>query len=409
MNNDVLKPKVIKPASEPSIPPEEPKPVDSSLAEPPSEPVKAVEAVAPTTPPKKKRKGFKQWFSGLSKKQRVLFFLVLFLVIGGLSAGAVFALNNKKATAPAAVVVVEKKEEPPKPTTEASRLTGVQIEPALNKRPVIGIMIENSPDARPQSALNQAGVVFEAVAEGGITRFLALFQEAQPDYIGPVRSVRPYYLDWVQGFDAAIVHAGGSADGLAKIRAEKIKDIDHGANGSTFSRVSSRYAPHNLYTTTAKLDEAATRRGYTTSTFEGFPRKAEKAIAVPTAKAIDLTMSSYLYNAHYDYDATTNAYKRSEGGKPHVDEKSGAQISPKVVIAMVMQYSQRGIYSVYNANGTGKVYIFQDGGMTEGTWTKTSSKTQVTFKDATGNPIKLDPGQTWITAVSGAEKVKFTP
>jgi hypothetical protein len=270
-------------------------------------------------------------------------------------------------------------------------------------------MIENSPDARPQSALNQAGVVFEAVAEGGITRFLTLFQEAQPAYIGPVRSVRPYYLDWLQGFDASIVHAGGSADGLAKIRAEKIKDIDHGANGAAFMRVSSRYAPHNLYTTMANLDGVSSKRGYTTSTFEGFPRKAEKPLAVQTAKGIDLTMSSYLYNVRYDYDSTTNSYKRSEGGKPHMDEKSGAQLSPKVAIAMVMQYSQKGIYSIYNAVGTGKVYVFQDGGVTDGTWTKTGPKSQVTFKDAAGNPIKLNPGQTWITAVSGAEKVKVTP
>lgn len=400
MNNDFLKPKTIKPTPEPPTQP---------VYTPVTDSASSTESQQVPTPSKKKRRSFKQWFSGLSKKQRVLFFVILFLIIGGLSAGAVFAFSNKKAAAPAPVVVVEKKEEPPKPTTEASQLTGIQVEPALNKRPVTGIMIENSPDARPQSALNQAGVVFEAVAEGGITRFLTLFQEAQPAYIGPVRSVRPYYLDWLQGFDASIVHAGGSADGLAKIRAEKIKDIDHGANGAAFMRVSSRYAPHNLYTTMANLDGVSSKRGYTTSTFEGFPRKAEKPLAVQTAKGIDLTMSSYLYNVRYDYDSTTNSYKRSEGGKPHMDEKSGAQLSPKVAIAMVMQYSQKGIYSIYNAVGTGKVYVFQDGGVTDGTWTKTGPKSQVTFKDVAGNPIKLNPGQTWITAVSGAEKVKVTP
>lgn len=159
----------------------------------------------------------------------------------------------------------------------------------------------------------------------------------------------------------------------------------------------------------AKLDEVSNKRGYTSSTFEGFPRKTEKAIAVPTAKAIDLNISSYLYNARYDYDAASNSYKRSEGGKPHTDEKSGTQLSPKVVIAMVMSYGQRGIYSVYNAVGSGKVYIFQDGGVTEGTWQKASSKTQITFSDSAGAPIKLNPGQTWLSAVSGAEKVKYTP
>lgn len=416
MNNDFVKPKVIKPTStelKPTVPT-----ATIPVAKPPEttdDPSKELaELSIDTTPksksksPKRKRKSPMQWYKNLSKKQKILFFVVLFLVIGALSAGAVFALSNKKAAAPAPAVVVEKKEEP-KPTTEASRLTGVQIEPALNKRAVTGVMIENSPDARPQSALNQAGVVFEAQAEGGITRFLALFQEAQPEYIGPVRSVRPYYLDWLQGFDAAIVHAGGSAEGLAKIRRDGVKDIDHGANGGAFTRASNRYAPHNLYTTMAKLDEVSTKRGFTSSTFEGFPRKTEKAIAAPTAKAIDLGISSFLYNARYDYDAATNSYKRSEGGKPHTDEKSGAQLAPKVVIAMVMQYNKQGIYSVYNAVGSGKVYVFQDGGVTEGNWQKSGSKTQITFSDAAGAPIKLNPGQTWLSMVSGADKVKYTP
>ncbi len=414
MDSDFIKPKVIKPT-----PPKEkivPQTPTIPVSKPPisdEESIKDTEEVASEMPTKKKptkpkRKSFKQWYKDLSKKQKILLFFILFLFIGGLSAGAVFAFSSKQVDAPPPPTVVVKKEEP-KPTTEASRLTGIQVEPALNKRQVTGIMIENSPDARPQSALNQAGVVFEAVAEGGITRFLTLFQESQPDYIGPVRSVRPYYLDWVQGFDAAIVHAGGSPEGLAKIRSDGVKDIDHGANGAAFTRVNNRYAPHNLYTSMAKLDEVSNKRGYTSSTFEGFPRKTEKAIAVPTAKAIDLNISSYLYNARYDYDAASNSYKRSEGGKPHTDEKSGTQLSPKVVIAMVMSYGQRGIYSVYNAVGSGKVYIFQDGGVTEGTWQKEGSKTQITFSDSAGAPIKLNPGQTWLSAVSGAEKVKYTP
>ncbi|MCP5939883.1 DUF3048 domain-containing protein, partial [Klebsiella pneumoniae] len=84
----------------------------------------------------------------------------------------------------------------PKPTTVANTLTGLQVAPDVNQRPVTGVMIENSTDARPQSGLDQAGVVFEAIAEGGITRFLALFQDTQPDYVGPVRSSRPYYVQW---------------------------------------------------------------------------------------------------------------------------------------------------------------------------------------------------------------------
>lgn len=361
-----------------------------------------------TKKPKKHRRSPIKWFKDLSKLKKFLFIFTTLLVIAGSSVGAYFLT---KSDPPKPVKKVEKKVvvKPKAPTTVASLLTGVQISPELNKRSITGIMIENSPDARPQSGLSVAGVVFEAIAEGGITRFLTLHQEDMPDYIGPVRSVRPYYLDWLQGFDAPVVHAGGSGDGLAKIRNEGIKDIDHGANGGAFQRVDSRYAPHNLYTSTAQLDAVKVARGYTTSTFEGFPRKTEKALKVATAKSIDLSISSYLYNAHYDYDTTTNTYKRSEGGEPHTDEKSGTQIAPKVVIANVMQFSQSGIYSVYNAIGSGKTFVFQDGGVTEGTWEKTGSKSQITFKDATGKTIKLNPGQTWITAVKSPGAIVYTP
>jgi len=113
-----------------------------------------------------------------------------------------------------------------KPTTEASKLTGVQVDPAVNQRPTTAVMIENSTAARPQSGLDQAGVVFEAIAEGGITRFEAIYQDSQPAYLGPVRSVRPYYIQWALGFDAAIAHVGGSPEALSDIKTWNAKDLD---------------------------------------------------------------------------------------------------------------------------------------------------------------------------------------
>lgn len=356
------------------------------------------------TPPK--RRSPKQWFKDLSKKQKI--WLIIGVIVGlAAIAGGIFMLLNKPEKKPEPVK--QSAQEPEKPKTEASNLTGVQIDPELNKRPVTGIMIENSPEARPQSGLKDAGVVFEAVAEGGITRFLALYQEAQPDYIGPVRSVRPYYLDWLQGFDAPIAHAGGSADGLAKLRADGVPDLDQFANGGSYMRVDSRYAPHNLYTTMAKLDELNKSKGITSSTFESFPRKDEKASSAPTAKSMDFSLSTSLYNPHYDYDASSNSYKRSLDNRPHTDEKSGQQLTSKVVIAMVMSKGANGIYSVYNSIGNGKCFIFQDGVVSEGTWTKTSSKSQITFTDANGTTIKLNPGQTWLSMVDSSSDVSYAP
>jgi hypothetical protein len=290
-------------------------------------------------------------------------------------------------------------------------LTGVQVAPELALLAITGVMIENSPDARPQSGLKDAGVVFEAIAEGGITRFLALYGETKPDYIGPVRSARPYYIDWLLGFDASYGHVGGSPEALAKIKSLGVKDLDQFVNAAAYQRVTQRFAPHNVYTSRAKLLELAQGKGYTTSTFTGFLRKADKASPAPNAKSIDIALSSFLYNTHYDYDVATNSYNRSEGGKPHIDEKANAVISPKVVVAMVMPFSIASdrVHSVYGTIGSGKAYFFQDGTVTEGIWEKTEAKSALRFGDANGSPLALNVGQTWVTAVKGPTDVSFRP
>lgn len=348
-------------------------------------------------------------FKHATRKEQIIGGVIAAVLLIGGGAGVYALTAGKKSEPNVAAPVVEKVVPPPAPTTEASRLTGEPISPELNKRQVTGIMIENSPDARPQSGLKDAGIIYEAVAEGGITRFLTLFQETQPDYIGPVRSVRPYYVSLLLPYDASITHAGGSAEGLAKVRNLGVKDIDHGANGGAFQRIKERYAPHNLYTSMAALDKVSADRGYTASNVKSLPRKTEKAGQAVTAKAIDLNISSPLYNVHYDYDQASNSYLRTLGGKPHTDARSGQQLAPKVVVSLAMKYSQSGIYSVYETTGSGAMAIFQDGGVQKGTWTRATEQDQFTFADEAGNPVSLSAGQTWITLVKGADAIKFAP
>src|SRR5690606_17560880 len=145
----------------------------------------------------------------------------------------------------------------------------------------------------------QASVVFEAIAEGGITRFVALFQDTEPDYVGPVRSARPYYMTWLLGFDATYAHAGGSAEALSLINQWRVKDIPH--HNSYYWRVNNRSAPHNLYTSIAKLREYAGAKGFGKSNFTPLPRKdKEQPANTPTAKSIDFNISSATFNVHYD-------------------------------------------------------------------------------------------------------------
>lgn len=377
---------------------------------------------AGSRPPKKRpkllhapKKGF-EWLkfkhSNLNTKQKIMFWALMVALVFAGSAAVYAAYKHFHQPPPKqAQQAAAKKAEPPKPTTEPSHLTGVEVAPELNKRPVTGIMIENSPDARPQSGLKDAGVVYEAIAEGGITRFLALFQEAQPNYIGPIRSVRPYYLDFLMPFDAAVAHVGGAPQALADIKTLNVKDLDQFANSGAYYRINTRYAPHNMYSDFAHLDALNQSKGYNSSNFTGFARKKDAPSATPTAKSIDINISGYLYNTHYDYDTATNSYKRSEAGKPHVDERSGAQLQPKVVVALVMSrgIASDGQHTNYATVGSGHMYVFQDGITLEGTWSKSDRKAQFTFVDANGAPIKFNAGQTWITIVDGPAAVAARP
>lgn len=338
------------------------------------------------------------WFRRHKKLAIILIIISSLLVIGG-AVSAYFLFNQP----PKQVVNVTPQPEPePEPPKYYSPLTGNLVKnEAVTQQAVTGIMIENSPDARPQSGLKNSGVVFEAIAEGGITRFLVLYQEQKPQLIGPVRSVRMYYVDWVAAFNASIAHIGGSSRALAEVRNGNYRDIDQFFNAAYYWRATDRWAPHNVYTSFAKLDALNKAKGYTKSNFKGFTRKDSKAVEKPTATKIDVTISSATYNSHYSYNAKTNTYNRSQAGVAHKDRESG-QISPRVVIVMEVAQStvfEDGYRESIKAIGKGKATIFQDGTVKKVTWTKKSKKDQIVFTDSEGNDVPLARGQTWITAV----------
>jgi hypothetical protein len=347
----------------------------------------------------------------LSKKITISAVLVIILLGAAGSAFAFMQHPKKVVAASKSVSIAKPKPTAFVPTTVPSALSGLPVNPSVNNGPVTAVMVENSTFARPQSGLSQASVVFEAIAEGGITRFMALYQDTAPNNVGPIRSVRPYYEEWALGFDAALAHVGGSPEALADIKTWNVRDLDQFYNGSYYHRITTREAPHNVYTAIATLNQLEASKGYTTSTFTSFPRQAADPAKTPTAGTINLTLSSSTYDVSYSYDATTNSYNRSEAGAPQIDANTNTQISPKVVVAMVVPYSLEadGYHSDYAVIGSGPVNIFQDGTVTQGIWTKTSNTSQISFKTASGKTIKLIPGQTWITAVAGTDDISYTP
>lgn len=355
------------------------------------------------------------WWRRWGKKKKIAAGIIAGLVVFS-ATGLVYAQFFRKPDKPIvkSTPIKVAAEPPPKPKTVASPLSGVQVAPELAARPVTGVMIENSIAARPQSGLSDAGVVFEAIAEGGITRFLALFQESRPQNIGPVRSLRPYYIDLARPFDAGIAHVGGSPDALAQIRGGAAKDLDQFLNSGAYWRASSRRAPHNVYTSFDKLDTLNQQKGFTGSKFTVWPRKEDKPSAAPTAKSIEMSISSASYNTRYDYNAACNCYPRSLGGRAHIStaaeaDGSGQQLKPKVVLALVTPYSLAGKYSVYNLSGGGELIAFQDGEVINGRWNKAGREGQFSFTDATGKPLQLNAGQTWVTLIASASRVSYQP
>lgn len=340
------------------------------------------------------------WFKR-HKKISIVLGIVLVLLAAGGTTTALILLNQKPAEP--TEEAVKKPEPKPEPAIYYSPLTGsVVADEAATTSATTGIMIENSPDARPQSGIKESGVVFEAVAEGGITRFLAVYQEQKPQLVGPVRSVRMYYVDWIAAFNASVAHIGGSAAALAEVRNGSYRDIDQFFNAGAYWRATDRYAPHNVYTSFERLDALNAAKGFTESKFTGFVRKNSKAATVPTATQVNVTISSPLYNSSYVYNAETNTYDRSQGGAPHTDREAG-QVSPRVVIVLKTKETrvlEDGWREQITTIGSGAATIFQDGEVIEGTWTKASKGDQITFTNANGETIPLARGQTWITAVS---------
>jgi hypothetical protein len=213
---------------------------------------------------------------------------------------------------------------------------------------------------------------------------------------------------WAAGYDAAYVHSGGSGEALALIQSLGVKDLDHGRFGEQIaSRVSSRFAPHNVFTSMSRIDSVAESQGFKSSDFTPFARKDtsdtddKTAKPTPTARTISFNISGANYNTSYTYNSETNDYARVMAGLPHKDQDSGKQITPEVVIALEMAYGYHpdGVHSTYANIGSGNALIFQEGQVIEAIWSKNSDKASLTLKDEAGKNIELVAGQTWITAV----------
>jgi len=289
-------------------------------------------------------------------------------------------------------------------------LTGVWTEISVSSLPqVFGVMIDEHVDAQPLSGIDQAFLVIEALTEAGIPRLLAFFSEEQEvEKIGPVRSARPYFVDFVQAWDGVYAHVGGSPEALAQIVSQDVRDLNQYWYGSFFWRASSRYAPHNVYTSTELLRSFV--EGEEDPVYETWTFKDSATDQVSESAEIFLTFSSYPWaNPSWRFDPTQDRYQRFLEGEPYPLESEATVFADNVVILftdveVVDEIGRRHI----RTTGEGEGYVLQDGQTIPIIWKRPENKNIPRFYAEDGNEIFLNAGTTWIEVLPSAASVSFS-
>jgi hypothetical protein len=346
--------------------------------------------------------------------------------------------KTENGTSEAAVVDTE-------PKTEECPLNGKMY--SKSKRDIwktqrpLGIMIENHKEARPQSGLSSADIVYEAVAEGGITRFLAIFYCQNASYVGPVRSARMYFLKFLEGYGQypLYAHVGGAntdgpADALGYISElgwSSYNDLNQFSVPfpyfwRDYERLKNVATEHTVYTSTKKLwqfakdkrdlaevdaDGVRWDKGFSSWNFEDDAKVADRG----TVKKIDFGFWDHLasdFTVVWSYDSTANNYKRTNGGKPHLDKNTGKQLEAKNVVIIFAKESPandgyEGGHLLYKNVGTGDMLFFKNGKVIKGTWGRETEEDQIKFFDENDKDISIVRGQVFIEMLPIGNKVNY--
>lgn len=315
--------------------------------------------------------------------------------------------------APAEPEVVEPVEEP---DPIVWPLTGLPADEAEIQRRPLSIKIENSREARPQTGLQKADVVYESIAEGGITRFNAIYQSQLPDEAGPVRSARLSDGKIVPQYGALFAFSGASSAVHSEVRSKGLDNLSQDAGVTApYRRSSNRYAPHNLYVDPAGLYDEAKSRGMAITADPkplAFELDGATLDTTETATAIKVPFSPY-NNVEWTFDESSSTYQRINDGAPFIDTDGNEQIHATNVVILFAKYipgpMNKGSVT-YNIplDTEGDAIVFSGGLRVDGEW-KGSADQPPVLTDAAGSPILLAPGNTWFQVVPDDVKVTATP
>lgn len=285
-------------------------------------------------------------------------------------------------------------------------LDGILVTPAEARLQPYAVVVENHTDARPLAGPASANLVFEIPVEGGITRYLLIFDATTTvDAIGPVRSARPYFVDFADGLNAVYAHVGGSPEAIEKIKnMTGFRDLNEYWNGKYFWRTPKRAAPHNIFTRTDLLQEAAGLKKWSEGHFRGWHYKDDAPVASATSTprgAEDGPDLKYggSYNVSWSYDRNRNAYLRSEAGSFQKDQ-DGTQVEARNVAVLVTDgqvLDDEGRLKI-RTTGRGKATVYRDGRAIETNWVRTAGD-HLRFESTDGTDVLLNRGTTWVEVV----------
>lgn len=346
-------------------------------------------------------------------KQRLWARLSVIIVVGTVVVGATWAFtrqlgNRSDSTSDDGSSLLAAKGTAP--ATVTSILDGLPYEPSAASRRPIAVMVENHSEARPQFGLSRTGVVYEAVAEGGITRYLAIFGPQDTDRVGPIRSARTYYIDWATEYNAIYTHAGGASNALEKLRTGILNEIDQ-QNPPTMwrQRRGNEASEHTLYSSTSKLRDYAAKKGWSGQidmsgwNFAADTRTEAERTAAPTARTVTIPWGNVAYQVVWSWDAAKNSYARTLAGKADVDAATNEPITASNLIIQVMNRREItaagktvGDLTLY---GSGPAWVIKGGQFSKGTWKKEKERARTRYYDGAGAEITLLPGRTWISVI----------
>jgi hypothetical protein len=302
-------------------------------------------------------------------------------------------------------------------------LDGQSTPRSLAMRRPLAVIVENyAPDSRPQTGLSQASTVIETLAEGGITRFMAIYLEHDAATVGPVRSTRMYFDNWAGAFHSILAHVGGNDDAQAALWAmPKVFNIDENkweksltdTGTPLFWRSSTRAAPHNMYTSTRKLRAYASQNHQNWAYTGAYLLHKQPSAHRGHVSTISIQFEDPLnpapqpaYAVRYAYKRSTNTYLRYMGGTPHIDAGTHSALAPSNVIVMETGNASAdpaagptiGSITIPTL-GSGRAFYFHDGQVKKGTWQQANKFAPLRFFDNRGRQAAFNPGQTWIEVV----------